>query len=410
MELSRQPDLFRSHSGGDQVLGVAVKSLVAVDLPDSGSNQHELNGVAQLRQILGTDRIQNGHVRWYVLSDEDSDADTLDSRYTWYDARENVEGRTEWRLYYRNPNGLESASEGDRVYFVAFQRNAGHRLLAYVVPGRSTWDRQLSWLFGIELASFDSWAVRNAESLQQRARQISAADLLEALELGLSTREVEPSDFELVRRRFGVQFPPTKEFSAYAREVVRDDNGISADRLLLRWIDREEELFRALEEHIVREKLDEGFEDVDEFISFSLSVQNRRKSRMGYALENHLQAIFDRNGVDYSYNPVTENQSRPDFLFPGIEQYQNSSFPRDRLHMLGAKSTCKDRWRQILNEADRIERKHLCTLEPGISENQTREMQASDVQLVVPDPIQGTYAGGQQSWLVSVEGFLATVR
>ena len=42
--------------------------------------------------------------------------------------------------------------------------------------------------------------------------------------------------------------------------------------------------------------------------------------------------------------------------------------------MLGAKSTCKDRWRQVLAEDEKISRKHLLTLEPGISEPQTHQM------------------------------------
>ena len=42
--------------------------------------------------------------------------------------------------------------------------------------------------------------------------------------------------------------------------------------------------------------------------------------------------------------------------------------------MLAVKSTCKDRWRQILAEADRLPVKHLLTLEPGISVAQTDEM------------------------------------
>ena len=45
------------------------------------------------------------------------------------------------------------------------------------------------------------------------------------------------------------------------------------------------------------------------------------------------------------------------------------------------KSTCKDRWRQVLTEADRIEKKYLFTLEAAISNNQTDEMQAKNVQL-----------------------------
>jgi hypothetical protein len=52
--------------------------------------------------------------------------------------------------------------------------------------------------------------------------------------------------------------------------------------------------------------------------------------------------------------------------------------------MLAAKTTCKDRWRQILNEADRIPAKHLLTLQEGVSEGQFREMNDAGVRLVVP--------------------------
>ena len=78
--------------------------------------------------------------------------------------------------------------------------------------------------------------------------------------------------------------------------------------------------------------------------------------------------------------------------------------------MLGAKSTCKDRWRQILNEADRIPHKHLLTLEPSISENQTAEMQDENIQLVLPQGLHNTYTQKQQQWLMDVGGFLDWVK
>ena len=78
--------------------------------------------------------------------------------------------------------------------------------------------------------------------------------------------------------------------------------------------------------------------------------------------------------------------------------------------MLGAKSTCKDRWRQVLAEAEKISRKHLLTLEPGISEPQTNQMEASSLQLVVPQPVQGSYTDAQQGWLWSVADFIGEVR
>ena len=78
--------------------------------------------------------------------------------------------------------------------------------------------------------------------------------------------------------------------------------------------------------------------------------------------------------------------------------------------MLGAKSTCKDRWRQVLSEADRIEKKHLLTLESAISENQTNEMIDKQLQLVLPLPIHETYTKTQRLWLYSVKMFLEEVK
>ena len=78
--------------------------------------------------------------------------------------------------------------------------------------------------------------------------------------------------------------------------------------------------------------------------------------------------------------------------------------------MLASKSTCKDRWRQILSEAKKIQNKHLLTLEPSISLNQTNEMQQAQVQLVLPKGIHNTYSQQQQSWLMDLSSFLALAK
>lgn len=180
-------------------------------------------------------------------------------------------------------------------------------------------------------------------------------------------------------------------------------------------MNQEEALFRSLEKYIIEERLRKGFirendVNVDEFIAFSLSVQNRRKSRVGLAFENHLEYLFIENSVQYSRTPVTENKSKPDFIFPCIEAYRDRNYQSVYLTMLGVKSTCKDRWRQVLAEADRIGRKHLITIEAAISENQTKEMKAKNVQLVLPREIHNTYLSSQREWLYSVEDFLKEVK
>ncbi len=78
--------------------------------------------------------------------------------------------------------------------------------------------------------------------------------------------------------------------------------------------------------------------------------------------------------------------------------------------MLAVKSTCKDRWRQILAEADRLPIKHLLTLEPGISVAQTDEMSARRVVLVIPSEIHGTFTEAQRSQMLSVRMFLQLLK
>lgn len=190
------------------------------------------------------------------------------------------------------------------------------------------------------------------------------------------------------------------------------------DATLMAWMEQEETLFRLYEKHLVQARLRQGFgkhgDDVDEFISYSLGVQNRRKSRVGHAFEGHIAHLFNLHQVPYEQGrgkgQTTENNAKPDFLFPSFEKYHDTNYPAASLMMLGAKTTCKDRWRQVLSEAKRIERKHLITLEAAISEAQTQEMAAHHLQLVVPQSIQSSYTFAQQQSLWSVEAFIAAAK
>jgi hypothetical protein len=53
---------------------------------------------------------------------------------------------------------------------------------------------------------------------------------------------------------------------------------------------------------------------------------------------------------------------------------------------------------------------NLVTLEPGITENQTDEMKAKHLQLVVPAAIHETYKPSQQDWLMCVADFVELVK
>ena len=270
------------------------------------------------------------------------------------------------------------------------------------------------WLFGLEEQPEFAFTFQEIDRTQSAELDFAARYILD--ELGIEPEEPESATLDGLIERFGLKFPSTRVFSELARASQPDVSAADdPDRALIAWMDREEQLFRRLERRIVAERISGGFQDpdgadVDGFLSFSLSVQNRRKSRAGQALEHHLEAIFAAQGIRYARGAQTENRNKPDFLFPGHEEYRDPVFPSERLTMLGAKWTLKDRWRQVLSEAQRIDDKHLLTLEPGISENQTDEMKAKRLQLVVPLRLHGTYRPAQRSWLLSVVDFLQVVR
>jgi len=213
---------------------------------------------------------------------------------------------------------------------------------------------------------------------------------------------------DILLAKFPEGLPSTKDFSQFSRDTLPDLSALDdPDITLVKWMEREEILFRTYEEYLIQGYLKKGFDNVDSFMSFSLSVHNRRKSRAGHAFENHIEAVFLEHKIPFSRNKKTEFKSKPDFIFPSIQAYQDSGFPDVSLKMLAVKTTCKDRWRQILSEARRIDQKHLATLEPGISVDQTSAMISSNVQLVVPTPLHNTYHPSQIQHIMAFSGFLS---
>ncbi|KZZ25468.1 hypothetical protein A3754_14230 [Alcanivorax sp. HI0083] len=291
------------------------------------------------------------------------------------------------------------------MFFLIAKTTSEELILVFCDKGSSE-ESQLRWLFGLD-STTNAFSGKTIDENQIKASW-SARWVLD--ELGIELFEDDSRYLDLMLARFGGAFPKTREFSALALELSPEIQPVKLpDTALVSLMDREESLFRQLERHFVEEKLKSGFSDVEQFVSYSLSIQNRRKSRVGYALENHLEFLFKENGVAHIRGAETENRSKPDFLFPGLPQYENHDFPDNGLTILGAKSTCKDRWRQVLSEAGRIKRKHLVTLEPGISGNQLDEMEASDLQLVVPTSIHETYKPESREWLWSLSDFIEHV-
>ncbi len=403
----------------DYFVGVGAKRLSAVEAEPEKSNQHEINSTEEMK-FLGKTQGERLSVV-YIWLGEEQDGFTVEGSATHYDARSNHPKRTEWRLYYPSNPVTRVMQEGDML-FLAKHRND---VLYFIVTAKeSTSEQQLSWLFGVPPREEDLFASRALSDDKFAFREFSdeepeldfaARFILD--ELGIELEEPEADKLDSIIEEFDTTYPLTAEFSALARrtlnEVRPEDD---PDAALVAWLDHEEAMFRRLERRIVAARIEKGFidgndTDVDGFLSYSKSVHNRRSVRRGHSLEHHLEAVFRACKIRHDRGAKTENNQKPDFLFPSVAAYCSAPPEGDpRLTMLGAKSTCKDRWRQVLAEAEKIPRKHLLTLEPGISEGQTEQMKAFDLQLVVPTSIQSSYTPLQQGWLWSLNAFISEVR
>jgi hypothetical protein len=211
-----------------------------------------------------------------------------------------------------------------------------------------------------------------------------------------------------------VDFPAGLWMASRARDAVNECAGdqakVSADDRLLKWISAEYLLFRALERKISLPSMQQKFKNVDEFINVAASVMNRRKSRAGHSLENHVEELLKAEKLPFDRQARIDGKVRPDLLIPGKSAYDDPAFPASRLIVAGLKTTCKDRWRQILNEGKRVTEKHLLTLQEAISSDQLAEMHEANVTLVVPKKFHKGYDISTGIRLLSVEGFLLKVR
>jgi type II restriction enzyme len=210
-------------------------------------------------------------------------------------------------------------------------------------------------------------------------------------------------------------FPSSNEVSRTVQDCFKNSNtyeklDIDNDELLLQWLALEYKTFKKIEDKVYSARIRRLFTSVEELVIFANTVLNRRKSRAGKSLEHHLSEIFRREHLKFDAHAKTEENHIPDFLFPGVTNYKDPTFDRRFLTMLAAKTTCKDRWRQILSEADRIKTKHLFTLQQGISANQLSEMVAKGVILVVPSSHIESFPRNFRSTIVTLKSFLNQVK
>ncbi len=235
--------------------------------------------------------------------------------------------------------------------------------------------------------------------------------------------EVEPGLFQLssfssqptkevpIPKDWFKSFPNGRDlFRFIVQQLPRSRWTKSIDKLLLKRREMEFEVFEEIEKAEVLPKIRNGFQSVGEFIKYAHSVSNRRKSRTGTSLELNLESILIDENIAFETQVITENRKKPDFIFPSGKAYHDKGFPNLKLKMMAAKTCCKDRWRQIISEADKIPTKHLFTLQEGVSSNQLQEMRDNNVELIIPEPHLKSFPKEWRNSILTLSEFIQQVK
>jgi hypothetical protein len=206
------------------------------------------------------------------------------------------------------------------------------------------------------------------------------------------------------------RFPTGDNFSAaiwkLLTECFRDVEDSTVDDTLLRAIDLEYNLFRRVEQRLCEALLLRTFRNVDEFIATAKTITNRRKSRAGRSLENHVSHLLMQAGIPHDLRPSIAG--KPDVVIPSRKAYDDRLFDDSRLFLIACKTTFKDRWPQVLKEGRRVAQKHLLTLQKGMALSQLQEFDEANVNVVVPDRYRKGYPRSPR--VLSVSEFFDRVK
>lgn len=386
-----------------------IKRLSANDTLANGSNQAGPYVPKKLAfdvfPQIDTGNIKNPDV-WFNLY-IDSHADHKKARLVYYNNRRATEGGTRNECRITNLGGgasslLDPESTGSIAVFVFRPEESGEIAVYVWVCGHTTEEDVVEERLGVSLdpGRFVIW--KPAESfafvgLTSSASKYDPCDLQPA-DIPAAWLEKLPNGLDIIQKAV----------------ALRKVTGMNPDKRILSRRQCEYLIFKAVERAFYMPRIGQPFVSIEEFLTLAQTILQSRKTRSGRSLELHVREILtEENFVpekDFSHSPVVEGGKRPDFVFPSKAAYDDNAFPATKLRMLGAKTTVKDRWRQIINEAGRIPVKHLITLQEGVSPAQFKEMRDAGVHLVVPEDLHKSYPKDVRPHLITVEGFLGDLR
>lgn len=125
-----------------------------------------------------------------------------------------------------------------------------------------------------------------------------------------------------------------------------------------------------------------------EIDAIMLSASQQRKSRAGYSFEHQIEAMLTAAAVPFVRQVVMDaTRRRPDFVLPSLPHLRRSLSGPERGLILSAKTTLRERWKQVENEMGGGADLFLATVDETIAATVIEAMAAMNIRLVVPEAL-----------------------
>lgn len=424
-----------------EYVGFGWKRLSSHEIDPKVSNGHEFQGVKALGELLGYQFLDKIPTSYYLISDDPDGNPIVDefisSTASWYDSRIRDENRSaEWRLYYPADAGRiqVKCNEGD---LMVVGRRKDNTLSVLLIGANTCAEASIINLLGIGRVPERGRGKTRVIEAGGRDIGLSASETLEQLSLSMTAFEGAPPPFptpdpridgdvevEEIAARMISKWPKNLGSCQDVSRLVISRCAFDAtsmvhepDAALMRWLEAAEASYRIWESQHLSAFLkplryDEKVSDeilADAVSTRWMSLRQGRVSRAGRMMELFLVEIFKAARLKFDWGGKIEGGKLPDFLFPGVAEYRDDSFPANRLRILGSKTSFKDRWRQILAEGDRVRVKHGVTRDDSITRSIFAQMESESFVVVMPKAIKDTYPAPPRN-LISLAEFISETR
>jgi hypothetical protein len=382
---------------------VAFKRLSAVEVSPSASHQHELHADSLKRELGYGEGRTSGRLSVGVYWGDESDHSLIaEGKYTIYDARANHPRRSEYRLYYDTP-AMARAAAGD---LLVVQRS-GDELVMLVAAAGSRVERELLAALHEGPAAVGERFRFLASPHLGRSTAGTVAEVLSAAP-SVTPEYVEAMAAELAGLGDTTRLPNSEWMAARAteaRERVHGEEGPDLD--LFHGLEAETAIYFDIERRVQSRRLEElqsQGADLTTITAFIMSTLQSRRSRRGRSLQNHFAILLRREAVPFSEECETEPGERVDFVVPSCQKYHDLSFPAARLRSIGCKTTARERWRQLLNEARRVPERWLLTFDSELTSETIASITAAGIRIFLPAPIiAASYRANDRSYLGTIQ-------